>query len=81
LALSACNKYSKVLKSKDVAYKLSMADKYYEEKKYRQAQQLYEELYPVFKGTESLKICTIKMHTVFIIWVITGMPKTSLRLP
>lgn len=55
LALSACNKYSKVLKSKDVAYKLSMADKYYEEKKYRQAQQLYEELYPVFKGTDKFE--------------------------
>lgn len=43
------------MKSKDVAYKLSMADKFYEEKKYRQAQVLYEELYPVFKGTDKFE--------------------------
>jgi len=55
LALSSCNKYSKIMKSKDVEYKLSMADKFFEEKKYRQAQQLYEELYPVFKGTDKFE--------------------------
>jgi len=54
-AVSSCNKYSKVAKSKDVSYKLSMADKYYEEKNYRQAQLLYEELYPVFKGTDKFE--------------------------
>ena len=43
------------MKSKDVAYKLSMADKFYEEKKYRQAQTLYEELYPVYKGTDKFE--------------------------
>ena len=55
LALSSCGKYAKVLKSKDVDYKLIMADKYFEEKKYRQAQVLYEELYPVFKGTDKFE--------------------------
>ena len=55
LGLSSCNKYSKIMKSKDVEYKLSMADKFFEEKKYRQAQQLYEELYPVFKGTDKFE--------------------------
>lgn len=55
LAFSGCNKYSKIMKSKDVAYKLSMADKFFEEKKYRQAQTLYEELYPVFKGTDKFE--------------------------
>lgn len=53
--LSSCNKYSKISKSKDVNYKLSMADKLFEEKKYRQAQVLYEELYPVFKGTDKFE--------------------------
>lgn len=52
---SSCGKYSKVLKSKDVDYKLIMADKYFEEKNYRQAQVLYEELYPVFKGTDKFE--------------------------
>ncbi len=55
-ALPACNRqFNKVLKSKDYEYKLKMADKYFEEKKYRNAQQLYEELYPVFKGTDKFE--------------------------
>ena len=54
-AFSSCGKYAKVLKSKDVEYKLIMADKYFEEKNYRQAQVLYEELYPVFKGTDKFE--------------------------
>lgn len=55
ILFSACNKYGKVMKSKDTEYKLSMADKYYSEKKYRIAQQLYEELYPVYKGTDKFE--------------------------
>ena len=39
------------MKSKDYDYKLKMADEYFGNKKYRVAQQLYEELFPVFKGT------------------------------
>ena len=48
---SSCNKYNKISKSKDFEYKLTMADKLFEEKKYKTAQQLYEDLFPVFKGT------------------------------
>lgn len=55
LILTSCSKYSKVQKSKDFAYKLQMADKYYAEKKYRIAQELYEELYPVYKGTDKFE--------------------------
>jgi outer membrane protein assembly factor BamD len=40
-----------VLKSNDYEYKLKMANTYYEKKDYRQAQVLFEELFPVFKGT------------------------------
>jgi len=47
----SCNKYNKVYKSKDYEYKLKMADQFFAEKKYKVAQQLYEELFPVFKGT------------------------------
>jgi outer membrane protein assembly factor BamD len=43
------------MKSKDVEYKLKMADQYYAEKKYRVAQMLYEELYPVYKGTDKFE--------------------------
>jgi len=48
---TSCNKYNKIFKSKDYEYKLKMADELYTKKKYRIAQQLYEELFPVFKGT------------------------------
>ena len=53
--LSSCNKYSKVAKSKDYNYKLKMADEYFAKKKYKNAQQLYEELFPVFKGNLSFE--------------------------
>ena len=49
--VSSCNKYNKVTKSKDYEYKLKMADEYFSKGKYKIAQQLYEELFPVFKGT------------------------------
>jgi outer membrane protein assembly factor BamD len=54
--LGACNnKFNKVLKSNDYEYKLKMADQYYAEGKYRFAQVLYEELYPVYKGTDKFE--------------------------
>jgi outer membrane protein assembly factor BamD len=52
---SCSNKFNKILKSNDYEYKLKMADKYFDEKKYRLAQELYEELYPVFKGTDKFE--------------------------
>ena len=53
--LASCSKFAKVEKSKDVEYKLSKADEYYAKKKYRQAQQLYENLFPVYKGTQKFE--------------------------
>ncbi len=59
--LFACNnKFSKVMKSKDYEYKLKVADEYFEAKKYSYAQQLYEELYPVFKGTDKFELLYYK---------------------
>jgi outer membrane protein assembly factor BamD len=49
--LGSCSKFNKVLKSNDYEYKLKMANQYYDNKDYRQAQVLFEELFPVFKGT------------------------------
>lgn len=43
------------MKSTDSEYKLKMADEYFEKKKYSLAQQLYEELYPVYKGTDKFE--------------------------
>jgi outer membrane protein assembly factor BamD len=47
---ASCSKFAKVQKSNDYEYKLKMADQYYEGKKYNFAQQLYQELFPIFKG-------------------------------
>ena len=52
---SSCSKFSKVMKSKDYEYKLRMADQYFVKKKYRFAQQLYEDLFPVFKGSNKFE--------------------------
>jgi len=49
--VTSCNKYNKVTKSKDYEYKLKMADQYFSNKKYKIAQQLYEDLFPIFKGS------------------------------
>ena len=54
--LSACkNEFSKVLKSTDYEYKLKKADEYYSKGKYRYAEELYMELFPVFKGTDKFE--------------------------
>lgn len=54
-ALVSCSKFSKIQKSKDPDYKLAKADAYYEKGKYRYAQQLYEELFPAYKGSKQFE--------------------------
>lgn len=50
LLTSCSNSLTKVLKNPDPHYKLRMAEQYYAKKKYVQAQQVYEELMPLFRG-------------------------------
>ncbi len=52
LLIGACSNYNKLLKSANYELKLEKANHYYEKKNYIRAQQLYEELIPIFKGTE-----------------------------
>lgn len=52
---SNCNSFSKVQKSKDYNYKLTKAEEYFQKKKYKFAQQLFEELFPVLKGTDKFE--------------------------
>jgi outer membrane protein assembly factor BamD len=51
-ALTGCNKktITTILKSKDVEYKLGMAEQYYANKKYSKAQILYEDLFPLLRN-------------------------------
>ncbi len=50
--LASCNRnsVSKILKSKDIEYKLRMAEQYFANKKYSKAQVLYEDLFPVLRS-------------------------------
>jgi outer membrane protein assembly factor BamD len=52
IILSSCaSKITKTLKSTDNDYKLKVAENYYAQKKYGNAQILFEDLFPVFKGS------------------------------
>jgi len=53
LLLSACNTQEKILKSKDVNYKLTAANQYYDAGKWAKANTIYESLIPVFRGTKN----------------------------
>ncbi|MCU0387670.1 MAG: outer membrane protein assembly factor BamD [Chitinophagaceae bacterium] len=46
-----CSSVNKVLKSTDYEYKLKKADEYYEKKLYSKAILVYEDIFPVLKGT------------------------------
>ena len=49
--LASCSSYDKLLKSSDNEMKYEMAVKYYEQKDYFRALQLFDELVPVYRGT------------------------------
>ena len=52
LGLSSCtSKFQKILKNKDTDFKVKMAEQYFKEKKYSNAQQLFESVMPFVKGT------------------------------
>jgi outer membrane protein assembly factor BamD len=54
--LASCSRhFNKVLKSKDYNYKLKVADEYYAHKNYKNAEELYIELFSVFKGTDKFE--------------------------
>ena len=55
VGIVSCSKFSKIQKSKDTTYKLQKADEFYAKKKYRNAQILYEELFPSVKGTDKFE--------------------------
>src|SRR5690606_20720784 len=47
----SCNSFQKIQKNKDPEFRLKKADEFFAKKKYRFAQQLYEELFTSYKGT------------------------------
>jgi len=55
LLTSCASKFARIQKSKDVDYKLKMAEQYYAKKKYNFAQQLFEDVFPFIKGTDKFE--------------------------
>jgi outer membrane protein assembly factor BamD len=51
----SCSNLNKVLKSTDPQYKLRMAEQYYAKKQYNQAQLVYEDVIPYFKGSQEFE--------------------------
>lgn len=60
-ALAGCHGINKILKSKDAEYKLRMAEKYYVQKKYSYAYQLFEDVVPYFKTGKEFEDIYYKM--------------------
>lgn len=50
--ITSCNNYNRLLKSTNYELKLEKANHYFNKKNYVRAQQLYEELIPIFKGSD-----------------------------
>lgn len=48
--LASCSSMNKILKNPDPKYKLRMAEQYFANKRYVQAQQIYEDIMPLFRG-------------------------------
>ena len=46
----SCNEYQKVLKNEDIKAKYDLAQKYYEEKDYKRANRLFEQIAPKYAG-------------------------------
>lgn len=53
ISFASCNEYQKALKSDDAAEKVKVAEKMYEQEKYKKAIRLYEEASPAYKGKPS----------------------------
>ncbi len=51
----SCNNLAKIQKSKDPEYKLQKANEFFEKKKYKNAQALYEELFTTYKGSQKFE--------------------------
>lgn len=52
IVFASCSKYQKLLKSSDMDLKYVAAMAYYEDEKYERAMLLFEELIPLFRGTD-----------------------------
>jgi outer membrane protein assembly factor BamD len=61
LTLASCHGINKILKNKDPEYKLRMAEKFYVQKKYNYAYQLFEDIVPYYKTGKEFEDIYYKM--------------------
>ncbi len=61
ILLGSCHGINKILKSKDAGYKLRMAEKFYVQKKYNFAYQLFEDVVPYYKTGKEFEDIYYKM--------------------
>lgn len=54
-ALAGCNNINKILKSNDIEYKYKKANEFFDAKKYSLAQQLFEDIFPFYKGRKEFQ--------------------------
>lgn len=64
--VSSCSNFNKIEKNRDAGYKLIKANEYYANKKYRNAQVLYEQLFPSLKGTKEFEDAYYKYAYCFL---------------
>lgn len=55
LMLSSCSKFARIQKSTNYDYKYAKANEYFDKKKYTLAYQLYEELFPFYRGSRNFE--------------------------
>jgi len=54
MGLGSCKSpHEKIMESKDISYKLTKANEYYDQKQYYKANQIYETLLPAFRGSKN----------------------------
>lgn len=66
LVFASCNTQEKILKSKDVNFKLTKANEYYDAGKWLKANEIYQSLMPVFRGTKNYEeLCYRYCYTFY----------------
>lgn len=55
LSFTSCTSYEKIVQSKDIEYKLTKANEFYDKGKYFEASRVYESLVPALRGTKNFE--------------------------
>jgi len=76
LIMASCGSYEKIKKSSDVNLKLTKANEYYDKKQFIKANELYQSLLPVLRGTKNYEALFYRYAWSF--WYMKDYPSASL---